>query len=77
MLRGYGESDVTFCTAVQMAVEGTKENKQSNKSLLTNTYNRDTAFKIRDKLQKKGDKYHFSTTKKWFQLKFIFKTTAN
>lgn len=64
MLRDNGESDVTFCIAVQMAVEDTKENKQSSKSLLTNTYNRDSALKIRDKLQKKGDKYHFSTTKK-------------
>lgn len=28
MRRGYGESDVTFCIAVQMAVEDTKENKK-------------------------------------------------
>ena len=47
MLRGYRESDVTFCIAVQMAVEDTKENKQSCKSLLTNTYNRDSALKIK------------------------------
>lgn len=47
MLRGYRESDVTFCIAVQMAVGNTKESKQSSKSLLTNTYDRDSALKIK------------------------------
>lgn len=47
MLRGCGESDVTFCIAVQMAVEDTRENEQNRKSLLINTYNRDSASKIK------------------------------
>lgn len=74
VLRGYGESDATSFIAVQMAIEDTKENKRSSKLLLTNTCNTvPWKNQTRDKLQKKGVKYHLGLPSNSFNWSLLLK----